>query len=234
MRLARALFPFALLAGTAHAETYPKIPEPMIFDMMRPLGAERGELEVNALAQTGSPFRARETEWAPEIEYAYADGHAIEFELPFDGGRLAAYKLGLQSAFGASADGKFAHGVQYLGIYHRESGRYTNSLLYMAGYRLNDRWSTMNMVGIDDIRADGGEESNGLLLNHALFYGAKPGTVLGAELNVAGGAERSVKLSPQVHQRLTDTANVQISLGVEKLRHRPARPTAGLRVIREF
>lgn len=234
MRILKALLPFACLAGVAHAERYPDIPEPMIFDMMRPLGASRGELEVNALAQTGSPFRAREAEWAPEIEYAYANGHAIEFELPFDGGRLAAYKLGLQSAFGASADGRFAHGVQYLGIYHRERARYTNSLLYMAGYRLSDRWSTMNMVGLDDIRPGGGEESNALLLNHALFYDAQPGTVLGAELNVAGGAERSVKLSPQVHQRVTEKANVQVSLGVEKLRHRPARPAAGLRVIREF
>lgn len=234
MRLLRAMLPFALLAGTAHAESYPRIPEPMIFDMMRPLGAERGELEVNALAQTGSPFRSRETEWAPEVEYAYANGHAIEFELPFDGRRLAALKLGLQSALGVSADGRSAHGVQYLGIYHRETGRYTNTLLYMAGHRMNERWSTMNMVGIDDIRPGGGEGSNALLLNHALFYDAKPGTVLGAELNVAGGAERSVKLSPQLHQRLTDKANVQFSLGMEKLRHEPVRPTAGLRVIREF
>jgi hypothetical protein len=234
MRMLRALLPFALIAGSAHAETYPSIPEPMIFDMVRPLGAKRGELEVNVLAQTGSPFRASKTEWAPEIEYAYADGHAIEFELPFDGRHLAAYKLGLQSTLGASADGRSAHGLQYLGIYHRESGRYTNTLLYMAGHRFNDRWSTMNMIGLDDIRPGGGHGSNALLLNHSLFYDAKPGTIVGAELNVAGGAERSVKLSPQVHRRISHAANVQFSIGVEKLRERRARPTAGLRAIREF
>jgi hypothetical protein len=139
MRLLRATLPLALLAGTAHAETYPDIPEPMIFDMVRPLGAQRGELEANVLAQTGSPFRASETEWAPEVEYAYANGHAVELELPFDGRRVAAYKLGLQSSLGASSDGRSAHGLQYLGVYHRESGRYTNTLLYLAGHRMNER-----------------------------------------------------------------------------------------------
>lgn len=234
MRLLRAALPLALLAGTAHAETYPDIPEPMIFDMVRPLGAKRGELEANVLAQTGSPFRASETEWAPEVEYAYANGHAVELELPFDGRRVAAYKLGLQSSLGASADGRSAHGLQYLGVYHRESGRYTNTLLYLAGHRMNERWSTMNMIGLDDIQPGGGEGSNALLLNHALFYDAKPGTVLGAELNVAGGAERSVRLSPQVHQQVSPSANLQFSIGVEKLREQRARPTAGLRVVREF
>ncbi|MFN3519963.1 MAG: hypothetical protein ACK4YT_10975 [Sphingomonas sp.] len=234
MRLSCALVPLAFLAGAAHASTYPSIPEPMIFDMVRPLGAERGELEVNVLAQTGSPFGANETEWAPEIEYAFARGHAIEFELPFDGRRLAAYKLGLQSSLGASADGRSAHGVQYLGIYHRDSGRYTNTLLYLAGHRFNARWSTMNMIGLDDISLGRRAGRNGLLLNHALFYDAQPGTILGAELNVAGGAERSVKLSPQIHRRVSHAANVQLSLGVEKLRAHRARPTAGLRVVREF
>ncbi|MDF2493316.1 hypothetical protein [Sphingomonas sp.] len=234
MRLICAMLPFTLLAGVACAADYPSIPEPMIFDMVRPLGAERGELEVNVLAQTGSPFGAGETEWAPEIEYAFAKGHAIEFELPFDGRRLAAYKLGLQSLLGVSTDGRTAHGVQYLGIYHRDTGRYSNTLLYLAGLRFNARWSTMNMIGLDDISLGSGAGRNGLLLNHALFYDARADTILGAELNVAGGAERSVKLSPQIHRRVSHAANVQFSLGVEKLRAHRARPTAGLRVIREF
>lgn len=36
----------------AHAGDYPDVPEPMVFDMVRPLGARAGELEVNTLAQT--------------------------------------------------------------------------------------------------------------------------------------------------------------------------------------
>ena len=44
------------------------IPEPMVFDLVRGLGADKGELEVNVLGvfplESSDP---RETEWAPEI-----------------------------------------------------------------------------------------------------------------------------------------------------------------------
>ncbi|MEH3046587.1 hypothetical protein [Sphingomonas adhaesiva] len=218
------------LADTA----YPQIPEPMIFDMMRPLGAAKGELEVNALAVTNSPFRPREAEWAPEIEYAFADGKAVEFELPFDGTRLEALKLGLQAAFGASADGRSAHGVQYLGIYDRDGRRYSNSLLYMAGHRFSARWSMMTMVGVDDIALRRRAGRNALLLNNATFYDVQPGTVAGVELNVAGGAARLVRVAPQLHQRITRHVNVQLAGGVEKARAHRARPIAGVRLVREF
>lgn len=239
MRIAPAAIPFAIAlfaAATpiAAQTTYPDIPEPMIFDMMRPLGARKGEAEVNALAMTTSPFRPRSAEWAPEIEYAFADGKAIEFELPFDGARLEALKLGLQAAFGASADGRSAHGVQYLGIYDRETGRYSNSLLYMAGHRFSGRWSMMNMVGLDDIALARRAGRNALLLNHATFYDAKPGTTVGIEVNVAGGRERLVRVTPQLHQRVANKVAVQAGAGVEKHRHRRARPALGVRLVREL
>jgi hypothetical protein len=225
----------ASIAGGAAAQTsYPVIPEPMIFDMMRPLGAQKGETEVNALATTSSPFRPREAEWAPEIEYAFADGKAIEFELPFNGSRLEALKLGLQAAFGASADGRGAHGVQYLGIYDRDTGHYSNSLLYMAGHRFSARWSMMNMVGLDDIALRRRAGRNALLLNHATFYDMRPGTVTGVEVNVAGGRQRFVRVAPQLHQRLADKVNVQVAAGAEKERHHRVRPALGVRLVREL
>ena len=61
---------------------------------------------------------------------------------------------------------------------------------------------------------------------------AAPDTVLGAELNVAGGADKRVKLSPQIHQKRSPAANVQISAGVEKAHGQLARPIVGRRVIR--
>ncbi|WP_156347846.1 hypothetical protein [Sphingomonas sp. Leaf231] len=240
MRIAPATIPFAavLLAtiatGAAAQTGYPVIPEPMIFDMMRPLGAAKGEMEVNALATTSSPFRPREAEWAPEVEYAFADGKAIEVELPFNGARLEALKLGLQAAFGASSDGRSAHGVQYLGIYDRDTGRYTNSLLYMAGHRFSPRWSMMNMAGLDDIALRRRTGRNALLLNHATFYDVQPGTVAGVEVNVAGGRAKMVRVAPQLHQRLAHRVNVQASAGVEKEHHRRVRPALGLRLVREL
>ncbi|MEG8039590.1 hypothetical protein QP166_09625 [Sphingomonas sp. LR60] len=237
MRIATAttLLATMLLATGAAAQTaYPAIPEPMIFDMMRPLGAQKGEMEINALAMTTSPFRPREAEWAPELEYAFADGKAIEFELPFNGARLEALKLGLQAAFGSSADGRSAHGVQYLGIYDRDTGRYSNALLYMAGHRFNARWSTMNMIGLDDIALKRRNGRNAMLLNHATFYDVNAGTVAGVELNVADGAERLVRVAPQLHQRLADKINVQAAAGVEKHRHHRVRPALGVRLVREL
>ena len=236
MRIAVATLLFAgIAAAPAAAESrYPVIPEPMVFDMMRPLGAARGELEVNALALTPSPFRPREAEWAPELEYAFADGKAVEFELPFNGARLEALKLGLQAAFGASADGRSAHGVQYLGIYDRDSGHYSNSLLYMAGHRFSPRWSMMTMVGLDDIAWRRTAGRNVPLLNGTAFYDVAAGTVAGLELNVAGGAQRRVRLFPQVHQRLTRHVNVQVTGGAERTAGQRVRPAMGMRVVREF
>ncbi len=45
----------------------PSIPEPMVFDMIRPLGARRGELEANTLAQVNLSGASRDVEWAPEV-----------------------------------------------------------------------------------------------------------------------------------------------------------------------
>lgn len=224
----------AVGTGAAAQTGYPVIPEPMIFDMMRPLGAQKGETEVNALAITGSPFRPREAEWAPEVEYAFADGKAIEFELPFNGARLEALKLGLQAAFGASADGRSAHGVQYLGIYDRDSGDYSHTLLYMAGHRFSSRWSTMTMIGLDDIALRRRAGRNALLVNQATFYDVRPGTVTGLEVNVAGGQQGLVRAAPQLHQRLADKVNVQLAAGAEKERHHRVRPVLGVRLVREL
>ncbi|MFN4038747.1 MAG: hypothetical protein ACK4IB_05380 [Erythrobacter sp.] len=61
----------------------PLIPEPMVFDMIRPLAAPKGELEANTLALFPLNARGEDIDWAPpEIEYAFANGWAAEFECP--------------------------------------------------------------------------------------------------------------------------------------------------------
>ena len=66
-----------------------RIPEPMVFDLVRGLGARRGELEVNTLVLLPmNDWDDRHVDWAPEIEYALLDGVALEFELPFEDGRF--------------------------------------------------------------------------------------------------------------------------------------------------
>ena len=74
-------------AEEPHAEDHPlHIPEPLIFDLVRGLGAERGEFEANVLGEFPLGDKSgRGIEWAPEVEYAIVDGFALEFEVPFHG-----------------------------------------------------------------------------------------------------------------------------------------------------
>lgn len=206
----------------------------MIFDMMRPLGARRGELEVNTLATAPLSGPDRPISWAPEIEYALADGFAIEAELPFENGRLTEYKLGLQVAFGSFNGGRSAHGVQYLGIYDRHAQRYSNSFAYMLAHRFSERWSSVSMAGVWDISGKRRAGRNAAIVNQSLFYDASDASVLGLEINYLGGGKGHYLIMPQLHQRVTGTISAQIGMGMQKDRGEPARPHAGLRVIHQF
>ncbi|UIJ46399.1 hypothetical protein LZK98_05490 [Sphingomonas cannabina] len=222
------------LCPFARADDYPHVPEPMVFDMMRPLGARQGELEANTLAMVPLSGPERTVGWAPEVEYAFADGLAVEVELPFEGRRLAELKLGLQGAFGTFNEGRSAHGVQYLGIYDRHHRRYSSSLAYMVAHRFDRRWSSVSMAGLSDIAAGGGRGRNAAILNHSTFYDASDDRVLGLEVNYLGGRDGHVLVMPQVHQRLARAVNVQFGLGAHKDRGEPVRPRAGVRLVREF
>lgn len=217
----------------ARADAYPHIPEPMVFDMVRPLGASRGELEVNVLAQHNLAGRHRAVEWAPEIEIAVADGFAIEFELPMEGRTVTDYKMGLQGTFGAFNGGRGVHGVQYLGVHNRQTGRWENTALYLVGHRFGDRFSTMSMIGVGDVTVRRPGDA-ALVLNHTTFYDVSSSTTLGLEYNLRTGPDRATLLMPQVHQRLASGVNVQAGLGAVKDVGEVWRARAGLRVIKEF
>lgn len=99
------------------------------------------------------------------------------------------------------------------------------------------------MVGLDEItlsrargerRRDDGNGRNALLLNQAAFYDVRDGTVLGAEVNIVRGTRRHVRVSPQLHQRVTKAVAVQVALGMEKDGGHAVRPVSGVRLIREF
>ncbi len=228
-----------LAGAAAHASLgghagYPHIPEPMVFDMIRPLGAPKGELETNVLGTAPLAESDRVTEWAPEAEYTFADGLAVEFEFPFADDRLTEYKLGLQGTLGTFDQGRSVHGLQYLGIYERAHGRYQHTLLYLLGHRYSARWSSMSMFGLADISGAQSRHRNDLLVNHALFYDLTERSVLGLEINYRDGHEGQVRLMPQVHYRLTHAVNLQFGLGLNQLHGESARPEAGLRLVREF
>lgn len=223
----------AALASPAAAQEAPAIAEPMVFDLVRPLGARRGELEVNTLAQRNLSGPHSTVEWAPEIEYAFADNMAVELELPFEGRRVTDYKLGLQGTFGLLNHGRGIHGVQYLGLWNREHRRFQSSLLYVIGNRFGRDASTLTMIGVGDVGA-AGAETRALLLNHTSFYDIAPATTAGIEINLRIGRERSTLLMPQIQQGLGQRIQLQAGVGATKDEGSTWRPRAGVRLVRQL
>ncbi len=103
-------FILIVVPNTNHAapNNTPRLPEPMVFDLVLPLGASKNEFEVNTLFQYD--FANDSVELNPEFEYAYADGYGIELELPMKNTAIDAYKLALQGTFNFLNNRKFIHG----------------------------------------------------------------------------------------------------------------------------
>ena len=171
-------------------------PEPMIFDLVDPLGAKKGEVEVNALLDF-SP-RTGQLEWSPEIEYAFADDYAVEFELPLENTFAKEYKVSLQGTFGKLDRGRMIHGWQAIGRRKNEEKAYAAEALYLNDYKFSSKWSMMNMLGV---RHTGIAKSGDFigLLNNSLFYSFKENFSFGIEVNSEIGERRwRYRVTPQV------------------------------------
>lgn len=207
----------------------PRIPEPLVFDLIRPLGAERGELEANTLVRY-KPNGA--IQWAPEVEYAFAKGYGLEFELPLENGHIDTFKAALQGTLPGPWKKKFIHGWQGVGEVARGHNYWQSDALYLAGLRFHPKWSTFSMTGW---RAERGDvHGNAFLGNYSLFRHQSKKTTLGLETNYKspGATGRNFLAMPQVHLRAS-RVNVQFGLGVLRTPSRTA-PQLALRVSREF
>ena len=216
----------------------PHVPEPMIFDLVRPMGARRGELEANVLALTplnrkrSGSARAedelglvplsrdrRQVEWAPEIEMALWDGFALELEFPFEGGKLEEFKLGMQYTLGTAYDNRFIHGFQTLTERARESTTTTWTGLYMAAMRFNSRWSALGMWGISQETGAGSREVGGertqFLQNLNIFYNLTDEIHVGLETNYAISTvgNHVVLLMPQLQYDINEHYALQAGAG---------------------
>lgn len=190
----------------------PRIPEPMVFDLVRPLGAHRGEFEVNSLFRTSPGTRPRHLLWAPEVEYTFADGHGVEFELPMEDGRVDSLKLAVQGTLPGPKPRSFIHGWQ--GIWEGAvDGGADIDVLYLAGLRWSRQWSVFTMTGVRQSRHTG--IAHTLLGNYSLFYHLGKETTLGLETNYSGGGvdRRRFLLMPQVHTRRS-RYNLQGGIGL--------------------
>jgi opacity protein-like surface antigen len=236
-------------ADTSHT---PRIPEPMVFDLVRPLGARQGELEFNTLVivpltsyhnrrpPVTDPFGItplsvdrRKLEWAPEVEYAVRDGLAFEFELPFEGGHLEAYKFAGQYTFGTAFDGQLIHGVQGIVQPTVNLSEWDLTLLYLLGVRFDETWSVLAMMGGRTAAGTSEfDERSETLFNLTLFADVAQHMTLAVETNCARNLRGAATLlvMPQVHWEATDHFMLQLGVGAG-LTVNEVIPALGMRVI---
>lgn len=210
----------------------PLIPEPMVYDLVRPLGAVKGELEVNSLFIR--PFRRGSAlEWAPEIEYTFARGYGIELEIPMEGSRRESWKAALQGTAGLSREGKTIHGWQALIERWRLEDRGKLDLLYLTGTRWHNRWSTFTMLG-PRLQTENGQRGAGLVWNQSVFYHQSRKLNIGLESNWASRAAHAGYwlAVPQVTWRKS-RYNIQFGAG-SRIAERRIKPVAAWRISREF
>jgi hypothetical protein len=191
-------------------------PEPMVFDLVDPLGAPKGETEINTLLDY-SPSTGK-LQWAPELEYAFAKGHAIEFELPLENTTVNQYKVTLQGCFGELMKGRMLHGWQAGGRRINEEKVYAAEALYLNDYKFSDKWSMMNMLGVRHtaIGKSSGEFVG--LLNNSLFYSFTESFSLGVELNSEIGArDYRYRLTPQIQYSYGKEVIIQLGGGPSQL-----------------
>ncbi len=233
----------------------PNVPEPMVFDLIRPLGVRKGELEANVLGFV--PFRRTRSkppqfsfitgadqstqnrpsfEWAPEIEYGVTDNFALEFELPLAEARIEAYKAAAQYTLGTAFNDQFIHGLQGILFLDRTNGAVSPTLLYIAAARFDPVYSMLGMIGFShEFGGDNPNNPTQVLLNLTLFAELSQKWTLGLEVNYASELDGAAALlfMPQIHWTPNEKFSIQMGIGT-RTQEGNLIGEAAFRVIREF
>lgn len=208
------IYPITITHAQKTGATFNR-PEPMVFDLVDPLGAKKNELEINALFDYSS--RTGFSEWSPEIEYSFMKGHAIEIELPIENKDLKEYKISLQGTLGMLLQGKMIHGWQTIGRRNNDDKTYGIEFLYLNDYKFNEKWSVMNMFGVRHLNIAQSREFIGLS-NNSVFYMYSRNIILGLELNNEIRAHNfHYRLTPQIQYLINKNITLQLGGGPSQL-----------------
>ena len=218
------------------------IPEPLMFDLVRGLGAKKGELEINALSDfplnNGSN---RGVDWAPEIEYALFNNFAIELEFPLNNFELEAYKMAVQWTIGTSKNNKFIHGIQIIGERYIHDDILELNFLYVPAYRFNEVWSAIGLFGVMlESGADSPQKNYTIILNASVFADINKHTVVGLEINNSDPTFQRIDdnnmellILPQAHYEFDNGFSFQFGIG-PKFTHQITNGSAVIRIIKSF
>jgi len=215
-----------------------EIPEPLLFDLVRRINSDKGELEVNSLFVQTDASEIKGLYVAPEIEYAFADGKAIELELPTVDGKIKTFKTALQfqlpNWFGDITGTQIMH-EKVNGVSINET-----TLLILSGKRLNEKWSIFSMVGNRFVYGNTAAIKNSRwrelpILNVNLFYDYAEVFDLGLETNLRGmGASfEELIIMPQIHALMAKDFKLQAGLGTSYDGYQFS-PITAFRLIKEF
>jgi hypothetical protein len=228
--------------ASAQGSAPPTIPEPLMFDLVRGLGAKQGELELNTLVDIPlNDSKSRSVEWAPEIEYALFDGLALEFELPFEDGHLEALKFAIQYTIGTSSNKQFIHGVQMISETYLDDAISELNLLYVPAYRFNTTWSVLGLFGLMyELGSDAAKDRSTILINASLFANVNEHAVIGLEINNTDPTlqkrddnDMEFLLLPQFHYEFSGGFSFQVGFG-PRFTDQQAEFSGVLRVIQAF
>lgn len=219
--------------GADDRSAHPTLPEPLLFDLVRGLGATRGELEANTLMLFGADGMSL----APELEWAFASGHAIELELPMRGTRLEAVKVALQGTLRRGSNGRFHHGWQLIGELETHGGGRRAIATHVSSGRFARRGSFVLMVGGGVRAVSQGPTVGTVIVNASLFLTLDTTTRVGLEAVTRTPTVRSsmpeASLLPQVHVDISHHARIQAGIGTDLGASRPSLLGAS-RLVVEF
>ncbi|MFD0913981.1 hypothetical protein [Methylophilus luteus] len=208
--------PFFRETDAAHSDRLLRIPEPMVYDLVRPLGVRQGDMEVNALVDINP--HTDDVSWAPEVEYGLADDLALELELPFEDASHERYKVAIQKTLGIYNHLGMANGWQAFLDLNKHTKTLSGDATYIHAVRWADQWSSLSMLGL---RINGINRSAEVeyLLNNTVFYDVSPRLTLGLELNqeVSSGGSWRYRLTPQLHYDINQHYTLQAGVAASTL-----------------
>lgn len=232
------LMPLHSTAYDTRYKTEAEIPEPLLFDLVRRIDSDKGELEVNTLFVQTDAETMKGVYVAPEIEYAFADGKAVELELPTVDGKLKTFKTALQFKLPDLWNG--STGTQVM--HEKVNGKSINetTILLLHGKRITEKYSVFSMVGNRFVYGDSAKIRRTKwrelpILNVNLFYDYADVFDLGLETNLRGvGASfEEFVVMPQIHALLAKDFKLQAGFGTSYDGY-VFSPVTAFRLIKEF
>ncbi|PJE03726.1 MAG: hypothetical protein CK427_04430 [Leptospira sp.] len=229
------------------------VPEPLYFDLIRNLGARKGEIEGNMLTKIG---KDHSPVYSPEIEYAFLDDHAVELEIAFEESHISEGKLAYQWTMGTH--GIYQHGIQTIAQYSTRGLGQTYTALYLSGFKLNDTISFLMMNGFQTFSGksylssgalDQSDESlldskisksimsNRYLWNGNFFYDMSETWIFGLEINFRTNFknEKEIIILPNSKYHFSKHSSFHLGLGMNReLDANAYFPILVMRAILEF